>query len=108
MPDVDDLAQEIRRVDGSHSLGAGALAEALMPFFSAYGDARAEHARRVAMEEAAKLIESLRDDHCAATNDPDSKIAGCEPDGNMCDFVTAWNDSIQAIRAAAPPQGEQT
>lgn len=29
---VDALAQEIRRVDGSHSLGAGALAEALMPF----------------------------------------------------------------------------
>lgn len=32
---VDDLAQEIRRVDGDHSLGAGALAEALMPFLSA-------------------------------------------------------------------------
>ena len=30
--DVDRLAQEIRRVDGNHSLGAGALAEALMPF----------------------------------------------------------------------------
>ena len=30
--DVDALAQEIRRVDGKHSLGAGALAEALMPF----------------------------------------------------------------------------
>ena len=30
--DVDALAQEIRRVDGSHSLGAGALAEALLPF----------------------------------------------------------------------------
>ncbi|ARU06171.1 hypothetical protein CCO03_17155 [Comamonas serinivorans] len=29
---VDDLAQEIRRVDGNHSLGACALAEALMPF----------------------------------------------------------------------------
>lgn len=29
---VDTLAQEIRRVDGSHSLGAGALAEKLMPF----------------------------------------------------------------------------
>jgi len=29
---MDVLAQEIRRVDGSHSLGAGALAEALMPF----------------------------------------------------------------------------
>lgn len=33
-PDVDALAQEIRRVDGSHSLGAGALAEALMPFLT--------------------------------------------------------------------------
>lgn len=32
--DVDALAQEIRRVDGSHSLGAGALAEALMPFIA--------------------------------------------------------------------------
>lgn len=32
---VDALAQEIRRVDGNHSLGAGALAEALMPFISA-------------------------------------------------------------------------
>lgn len=30
---VDALAQEIRRVDGSNSLSAGALAEALMPFF---------------------------------------------------------------------------
>lgn len=30
--DVDALAQEIRRVDGNHSLGTGALAEALMPF----------------------------------------------------------------------------
>jgi hypothetical protein len=29
---VDGLAQEIRRVDGNHSLGAGALAEALIPF----------------------------------------------------------------------------
>lgn len=29
---VDELAQEIRRVDGSNSLGAGALAEALMEF----------------------------------------------------------------------------
>lgn len=32
---VDDLAQEIRRVDGDHSLGAGALAEAIMPFIEA-------------------------------------------------------------------------
>ncbi|WP_454909675.1 hypothetical protein [Variovorax gossypii] len=33
--DVDALANEIRRVDGSHSLGAGALAEALLPFLVA-------------------------------------------------------------------------
>jgi len=32
---VDALAQEIRRVDGNHSLGAGALAEALMPLITA-------------------------------------------------------------------------
>jgi len=32
--DVDELAQEIRRVDGNHSLGAGALAEALLPFLT--------------------------------------------------------------------------
>lgn len=32
MLDVDALAAEIRRVDGSNSLGAGALAGALMPF----------------------------------------------------------------------------
>lgn len=36
---IDDLAQEIRRVDGNHDLGAGALAEALMPFIrGAYPD----------------------------------------------------------------------
>src|SRR5690606_10894584 len=29
---VDALAQEIRRVNGNNALGAGALAEALMPF----------------------------------------------------------------------------
>lgn len=32
--DVDALANEIRRVDGNHLMGAGALAEALMPFIS--------------------------------------------------------------------------
>lgn len=34
---VDDLAQEIRRVDGSNSMGAGALAEALTPFLLSRG-----------------------------------------------------------------------
>lgn len=31
---IEALAQEIRRVDGSNTLGAGALAEALIPFLS--------------------------------------------------------------------------
>lgn len=31
---IDTLAQEIRRVDGNHSLGAGALAEAILPFIT--------------------------------------------------------------------------
>lgn len=30
MPDVDELAQIIRKVDGSHTLGAGSLAEAIL------------------------------------------------------------------------------
>jgi len=34
--DVDALAQEIRRVDGNHKLGAAALAEALMPFLKSW------------------------------------------------------------------------
>jgi hypothetical protein len=33
--DIDALAQEIRRLDGSHALGAGALAEALAPYIGA-------------------------------------------------------------------------
>ena len=40
---VDALAQEIRRVDGRHDLGAGALAESLMPFLSAHGIKGGQH-----------------------------------------------------------------
>jgi hypothetical protein len=46
---VDELANEIRHVDGSHSLGAGALAEALMPFVTK-PQQDTEEALRVAME----------------------------------------------------------
>ena len=46
--DVDSLAQEIRRVDGAHRLGAGALAEALMPFLRAsHGQAPAQAAASI-------------------------------------------------------------
>jgi hypothetical protein len=39
---IDALAQEIRRVDGNHSLGASALAEALMPLIAAHLASQAE------------------------------------------------------------------
>lgn len=42
---VDQLANEIRRVDGAHSLGAGALAEALLPFLTEHDRQVAERAR---------------------------------------------------------------
>lgn len=32
MRDVDDLAQFIRRIDGNHTMGAGALAEAIVAY----------------------------------------------------------------------------
>lgn len=41
--DVDALANEIRRVDGNNSLGAGALAEALMPFLQAHSATKGEN-----------------------------------------------------------------
>ena len=47
---VDELAQEIRRVDGDHIMGAGLLAEALMPFV-----------RGVVAAENAELQASLAD-----------------------------------------------
>jgi hypothetical protein len=49
---ADALAAEIRRVDGNHDLGAGALADALVPFV---GDI-VEAARRDALREAAAAI----------------------------------------------------
>lgn len=34
LPSIDEIAQEIRRIDGANTLGAGALAEALHDFLS--------------------------------------------------------------------------
>lgn len=46
MMTADELAQEIRRVDGKHSMGAGALAEALMPFLRRSSGQDREDAQR--------------------------------------------------------------
>lgn len=46
--DVDELAQEIRRLDGSHSMGASGLAEALIPFLErAYKQKAAPNSNQV-------------------------------------------------------------
>lgn len=52
---VDQLANEIRRVDGGHSLGAGALAEALLPFLTEHDRRVAERAWDEAVEETHAL-----------------------------------------------------
>lgn len=73
MSGVDALAQEIRRLDGDHKLGAGALAEALWPFISTLRSERwidpfkasgirapdGADANRVARELAARVLEVL-------------------------------------------------
>jgi DNA-binding protein H-NS len=62
--EIDALAQEIRRVDGENNLGAGALAEALMPFLTELQHRReAEEAGRDAViEEMAKIFDQFPDD----------------------------------------------
>ena len=52
---VESLAQEIRRVDGGHDIGAGAMAEALQPWFAA----AINDAVREALEEAANGVRDL-------------------------------------------------
>ena len=54
--EIDELAQEIRRVDGNNSLGAGALAEALMPFLAALRPSPSSD-ERVKVREVGWLIE---------------------------------------------------
>ena len=69
-PTIDDLAQEIRRVDGENGLGAGALAEALWPFWSTRGNDKFDRDEnidalvdswRVFIRERAQLLSFLYD-----------------------------------------------
>jgi hypothetical protein len=54
---VDELAQEIRRVDGDNSLGAGALAEALMPFLTRTPAPEGEVWRAVPVEPTEAMLD---------------------------------------------------
>lgn len=63
--DVDRLAQHIRFVDGEHKLGAGALAEALLPFID--GELRkvagdGDSAATTALLAAARAVVQAYDD----------------------------------------------
>lgn len=57
--DVDALAQEIRCVDGSNSLGAGELAEALMPFIARALAAAEQRGAERERERCAKVAEDM-------------------------------------------------
>lgn len=113
--DVDALAQEIRRVDSNHDLGAGALAEALMPFLSghsahpdayrqgaeemptAWHDVIAERRRQISVEE---WTPDNDDDHeggemaLAAAAYAENAARGY--DGDICDedppYAWPWAD----------------
>lgn len=67
MIDIDALANEIRRVDGNHDKGAGALAEALMPFLTAALSAAPEAVRvkevvyRRSVDDEAEILRRLAD-----------------------------------------------
>lgn len=80
MPEVDTQMQipyeSIRYV-------AGYTEQYVKDYARAWGDARAEHARRVAMEEAYNVLFAVKGDKATLF------------------------DAQTAIRAAAPPQGEQ-
>lgn len=59
--DIDELAQEIRRVDGAHSLGAGLLAEALAPYIAHQIAMHVAAAREAASEAPALPPEDITD-----------------------------------------------
>lgn len=67
---ADRLAAEIRRVDGNHSLGAGALAEALVPFVTRALASRAgvpDGFVLVPREPTPQMVEHVRKQICDGT-----------------------------------------
>ena len=62
--------------------------------------------RKQALEEAAKAVEALRDDHCVSTQiDPHPEFH-CYANSPECEFVVAWNDAAAAIRSLTPTKGQ--
>jgi hypothetical protein len=81
LPTVDELAQEIRRVDGKHTLGAGALAEKLHEWLS----------QRPADDRIARL-EGLLGLAVGTLN-------ACQPRSNLPSAWDVLHNTIDAIKA---------
>lgn len=87
---VDDLAQEIRRVDGNHSLGAGALAEALFPFFSAHTAEKGEAEPVGLVFELAKARNRETGEYCDWGRLQFSFVAPSVPEGAIRNFEAVY------------------
>ena len=115
---ADELAQEIRRVDGSHTLGAGALAEALAPFIIDVSTRAATVPQGVSVDaldaarldwmvrNSARIIWSYGDTVCDVRwTPPDDVMRG---NGGFSDWTpgtfTDWRTAIDA--AMNPPPAE--
>lgn len=95
--DVDALAQEIRRVDGSHSLGAGALAEALMPFLCA--------APAPSIDAVSGLVEELREESRSLQSVAWSRLDGGQNFSLAAIILDRVADALEAL-AKEPPHAE--
>lgn len=94
---VDDLAQEIRRVDGNHDLGAGALAEALLPFLSRF---TAAHAREEggAVDVGREAIWKLVHEVWQLLDEAETDSAGITtPDQERWQAVSEAMDALEAL-----------
>jgi hypothetical protein len=110
--EIDALAQEIRRVDGENNLGAGALAEALMPFLTELQHRREAEAGAVEQErkraiaaihwvfsaDGTKLERSMADDAINKINDP-TFIPAAASKSSATAEPTRWPD-LPEVQAA--------
>lgn len=94
---IDDLAQEIRRVDGNHDLGAGALAEALMPYLRARSSAPEAREGAVLDAAAAYLKQQYGASHGLDHPTDRERILSSIPAAPSADKLRIAMDAFDAI-----------
>lgn len=99
---IDALAQEIRRVDGNHSLGAGALAEAILPFITRAISSQSE---RIAVLEAALRPFAKAAEHDIGSTETDADIFQQMGQYNRAPKITVGD--MRRARSALAPLGEE-